>query len=127
MRAALALLLAAGICTAAESNWVGSWGCAPQLTEARNLPPAPGLANNTLRQIVHTSIGGKTLRLRFSNVFGTEAVAMKAVSLASSSGKGAIQPGTAKAIVFSRRDFRRSPFRPEHLSCRTSSITTWLL
>lgn len=98
--AALALALSAGICAAADSHWVGTWGCAPQLTEARNLPPAPGLANNTLRQIVHTSIGGKRLRLRFSNEFGTEPVVMKSVTLALSAGKGEVKPETARPIAF---------------------------
>ena len=50
--------------------WVGTWAAAPQLTEPANLPPAPGFADTTLRQIVHVSIGGRTLRVRFSNAFG---------------------------------------------------------
>jgi lysophospholipase L1-like esterase len=93
--AALALWFAAGTCAAADLHWVGTWGCALQLTEARNLPPAvPGLANHTLRQIVHTSIGGKRIRLRFSNEFGSEPVEMKAVSLTLSGSD------TARAIAF---------------------------
>ena len=95
-----ALIFAASPGAAGESHWVGTWGCAPQLTEARNLPPAPGLANSTLRQIVHTSIGGTQVRLRFSNTFGTGPVALKAVSLAASAGNGAIRPESAKAIAF---------------------------
>jgi lysophospholipase L1-like esterase len=96
--AALALWFAAGTCAAADLHWVGTWGCSPQLTEARNLPPAtPGLANHTLRQIVHTSIGGKRIRLRFSNEFGSEPVEMKAVSLAL-----AARGDTARTIAFHR-------------------------
>jgi lysophospholipase L1-like esterase len=99
--AALALCFATGTCAAADVHWVGSWGCAPQLTEARNLPPAmPGLANHTLRQIVHTSIGGKRIRLRFSNEFGSEPVEMKTVSLALSAGSGETKAETARAIAF---------------------------
>ncbi|HXP58995.1 MAG TPA: hypothetical protein VN829_00820 [Dongiaceae bacterium] len=51
---------------AAAEHWVGTWGCGPQLTEPHNLPPAP-LANSTLRQFVHVTLGGKHLRARFSN------------------------------------------------------------
>jgi lysophospholipase L1-like esterase len=99
--AVLVLWFAAGTCAAADLHWVGTWGCAPQLTEARNLPPAvPGLANHTLRQIVHTSIGGKHIRLRFSNDFGSEPVEMKTASLALSAGSGEIKAGTARAIAF---------------------------
>jgi len=108
--AALALGLVAGTCTAADTHWVGSWGCAPQLTEARNLPPTvPGLANHVLRQIVHTSIGGKRIRLRFSNDFGSEPVEMKTVSLALSAGSGEIKAETARAIAFHRESSVRIP------------------
>lgn len=95
MRLAAIAVLALGACAAADVHWVGTWGCAPQLTEARNLPPAmPGLANHTLTQIVHTSIGGRPIRLRFSNEFGTEPVEMKTVSL------GLRGTDIARAIAF---------------------------
>lgn len=44
---------------------------APQLTEPANLPPAPGFADSTLRQVVRVSLGGTQIRVRFSNEFGT--------------------------------------------------------
>jgi len=52
-----------------DSHWVGTWTGAPQLTETGNLPPTP-LSNLTLRQIVHISLGGSQIRVRFSNEFG---------------------------------------------------------
>lgn len=57
-----ACLLTAGIALA-KGHWVGTWGTAPQLVERHNNPPAPGLTNNSLRQIVQVSIGGKKVRL----------------------------------------------------------------
>ena len=51
------------------SHWVGTWTGAPQLTETGNLPPTP-LSNLTLRQVVHVSLGGSQIRVRFSNEFG---------------------------------------------------------
>src|SRR5262245_13963171 len=35
-----------------EQHWVGAWATGPQLTEPANLPPAPGLTGNSLRQNV---------------------------------------------------------------------------
>src|SRR4030042_6482680 len=49
--------------------WVGTWSTAPQLVEPGNMPPDPGLSNNTLRQVVRVSLGGACLRVRFSNEF----------------------------------------------------------
>lgn len=105
---AACLFGAAGLCgqqlyaqrLATESHWVGTWGCAPQLTEPVNLPPAPGLSGNTLRQIVRVTIGGKQLRVRFANLFGDGPLTMNSVHLAASAGGGAVQPGTGKGVLF---------------------------
>ncbi len=83
-----------------DDHWVGTWGTSPQLVEPYNLPPAPGLTSNTLRQVVQVSIGGKELRLRFSNAFGTTPVTMSSVHLADSAGGSAIQPNTDVALTF---------------------------
>lgn len=84
----------------AGSRWVGTWACAPQPTEAANVPPAPGLVGNTLRQMVRVSIGGEQLRLRLSNDYGTSAVSMSSVHLALAKGGGAIDATTDKALSF---------------------------
>ena len=41
-----------------SQKWVETWSTAPQLVETANNPQAPGLSNNTIRQIVHPSISG---------------------------------------------------------------------
>jgi len=77
----LASMLMAGVALAG-GHWVGTWGTAPQLVERHNNPPAPGLANNSLREIVQVSIGGKKVRLKLTNEFSTEATEIKGVELA---------------------------------------------
>jgi lysophospholipase L1-like esterase len=81
-------------------KWVGTWGTAPQLVEPNNMPPAPGLSNNTLRQVVCVSIGGKKLQLKFSNKFGKNPVTMKAVQIAVSTGGSTINESTSKKLKF---------------------------
>jgi lysophospholipase L1-like esterase len=81
-------------------RWVGTWATSVQLTEPRNLPPEPGLANNTLRQVVRVSIGGERLRLKFSNMFGDEPVVIEAAHLALSEGNGAIDTASDHALSF---------------------------
>ena len=88
---------------AETAHWLGTWGCAPQLTEPGNMPPTPGLTNNTLRQIVRVSVGGKQLRLKFSNAFGNSPLEIKTVHLALCPGDKAtseIAPATDKALSF---------------------------
>ena len=64
-----------------NEEWVGTWSTAPQLVETNNNPPSPGLSNNTIRQIVHVSIGGNTLRMRFTNEFSSSPVTMNSVHM----------------------------------------------
>jgi lysophospholipase L1-like esterase len=80
--------------------WVGTWGTAPQLVEPDNMPPDPGLGDNTLRQVVRVSLGGDRLRARFSNEFGTGPVTLNAVHVATSAGGSAIDPDTDQALRF---------------------------
>jgi lysophospholipase L1-like esterase len=85
---------------AVSPSWVGTWATGPQLTEMANLPPAPGLTGNTLRQIVYTSVGGNRLRVRLSNAYGDGPVTLTSVHLAVSQGAGAIDPTTDTALSF---------------------------
>lgn len=76
----------------ASDHWVGTWACSPQLTERRNLPPAP-LADSTLRQFVYVTVGGSRLRVRFSNAFGTNAVVVNSAHVALAAGRGSAGEG----------------------------------
>ena len=97
-----ACLLTAGIALA-KGHWVGTWGTAPQLVERHNNPPAPGLTNNSLRQIVQVSIGGKKVRLKLTNEFSKEPTEIKAIelSIAKSSGSSSeIDEASTVSLTF---------------------------
>jgi lysophospholipase L1-like esterase len=84
-------------------TWVATWSTSVQLTEPGNLPPEPGLEGNTLRQVVHVSLGGDRLQVHFSNAFGTSPVTLTAAHLAVSLGDGAIDPATDRVLAFDGR------------------------
>ena len=88
--------------SAFAQQWVGTWASSPQLADANAAPPAPGLAGSTLRQIVHVSIGGRQMRVRFSNAFGTTPLTIAAahVALAVATDGSAIKPSSDKALGF---------------------------
>ncbi|HTV61125.1 MAG TPA: SGNH/GDSL hydrolase family protein [Verrucomicrobiae bacterium] len=96
----IVLVFFAGFCRGQAAGWVGTWGCAPQLVEPRNMPPAPGLADNTLRQVVQVSIGGTKLRVKFSNVFGKSTIILASAQIALSTGGSAIQTNTDTQLTF---------------------------
>lgn len=81
-------------------RWVGTWAASPQSTEPHNMPPEPGLTDSTLRQVVHVSLGGNRLRVRFSNAFGTKALTIYSAHIADSAGNGTLKPGSGKPLTF---------------------------
>lgn len=86
------------------SAWTGTWGTAQQLVEPHNMPPEPGLKNNTLRQVVRVSIGGEQLRVCFSNEYGTKPVILKAVHIADSAGGSTVNPETDVSLKFNNKN-----------------------
>ena len=86
--------------SAPSGHWVGTWSTAPQLVEPRNLPPDPGLSGSTLRQVVRVSLGGDSLRVRFSNEFSTSPVTLRAAQVAVSTGGSTIDSTTRVSLTF---------------------------
>ncbi len=113
MAAVAALPTTAAAAPQVRERWVNTWASMPQLTEPNNMPPPPFtqdkvvLADATLRQTVRVSVGGRRLRLRFSNAFGGAVLPITAVTVAlpkdGRAGVGAIQPGTTRQVTFNGR------------------------
>ena len=87
-----------------NSGWVGTWTTAPQLVEPHNMPPAPVLTDNTIRQIVRVSVGGEEVRLRFSNAFSKSPVEMKLAAIAQVSEGGSIDVSSQKLLKFNKNE-----------------------
>ena len=85
------LLFAALCCTAFAQPFdrVTTWATALQVVEPHNIPPEPGLAGNSLRQIVQISIGGKDLQLRLSNIYTDTQTEILGVEIARAKTMGA--------------------------------------
>src|SRR5690242_12689933 len=69
----------------AQPRWVATWSTssAPQLAAESDMRSAKMIfQNQTFRQIVHTSIGGDTARVRISNVFGSGFLQVDAAHMA---------------------------------------------
>lgn len=96
----LLLLSSRGDLMAQSNIWVGSWSCAPYAAGSGNTPPDPYLANNTLRQVIRVSIGGDTLRMKFSNKTSSTPVSMKKVTIAVSTGGSSIDVSTIRELNF---------------------------
>jgi len=79
--------------------WVGTWSASPQPPDT-SLTPTPEFNNQTLRLILHTTIGGNQLRIRISNAFGTQPLLIGDAHVAISGTASAIVPGTDHPLTF---------------------------
>ena len=102
--ASVVLALAAGGTSGAEpvprgfgAEWIGSWQTAPASAQAGT---DTGHPNRTIRNVVHTSIGGTAARVRLSNAYGTKPLLMGRVTVAVSNGDATTVPGTMRAVTF---------------------------
>jgi lysophospholipase L1-like esterase len=104
----------------AQEHWVASWAASPQARAGgpprAPQPPGPGAApvapaapapaqassfnNQTVRMIVHTSVGGSRARVELSNAYGTAALMIGAAHVALHAGKGATVAGSDHALTF---------------------------
>ncbi|HUO08399.1 MAG TPA: SGNH/GDSL hydrolase family protein [Phycisphaerae bacterium] len=104
---------------AQATHWVGTWATSAQAIDKSTFPPTPpGLTDTTLRQIVHVSIGGHQLRVRFSNEFASwgNNLTIDEAHVALSAGKSAIKPETDKALTFHGQPSATIPFGAMMLS-----------
>jgi lysophospholipase L1-like esterase len=83
-----------------KEHWVGTWGAAlhapdlgvPGLTNI-------GFSNQTLRQIVHASVGGNTVRVTFS-AFGANALIIGSAHIALHAAGTMIVPASDRTLTF---------------------------
>lgn len=84
----------------ATSDWVGTWATAVARPESGQ--PLAGFTDTTLRQRLHVSVGGSQVRLRLTNVYGTQPLVVQAATLAlPGAAPGDVDPATVRAVTFS--------------------------
>ncbi|WP_218566159.1 family 16 glycoside hydrolase [Vallicoccus soli] len=111
----MALLAAAGLALTAppagaahqgpvrsEPVRVGTWATA--VTAGPGAPLSPDVFHDqTLRQVVRTSVGGGEVRVRFSNEHGDRPLRIGGAHVALSAGGDAARAGTGRALTFGGR------------------------
>jgi lysophospholipase L1-like esterase len=92
--------LTAATAARGQDDWVGTWSASPHEPDLH----VPGLANTgfnnqTLRQIVHTSVGGRQVRVRLST-FGANGLTIGAAHIALHGSGAAIVAGSDRTLTF---------------------------
>jgi lysophospholipase L1-like esterase len=81
-------------------RWVATWTAAPMPGDSTFGPPAPNLANLTVRHIVHITVGGGRLRVKLSNVFGQKPLAIGSAHVALQDAGPSIVAGSDHVLTF---------------------------
>lgn len=81
---------------ASTGAWVGAWATAPAAAEPGT--ETTGLAGRSVRNVVHTSVGGTGARITLSNLYGQSPLTVTHASIALAAG-----PDTAAAIADTMR------------------------
>jgi hypothetical protein len=79
------------------THWMGTWAAAPQHATGAE---AEAFHNQTLRLIVHTSAGGKTVRVKISNVFGDQPLIIGSAHVARRAAGANIEAGSDRTLLF---------------------------
>ena len=78
-----------------EGAWVATWSASPQPAGA----PLQ-ISGQTIRQIVHTSLGGRRVRVRLSNAYGQSPLIIRSAHLAVSDNGPAIVAASDRTLTF---------------------------
>jgi lysophospholipase L1-like esterase len=106
LRARAAGLLFAAVCASVAGGssaqgpaepWIGTWSAAPQPFVPERLIT---FQNQTVRLIVHGSVGGESLRLRLSNTYGHEPLYIGATRTALRLAGADIKAGSSRVVTF---------------------------
>jgi lysophospholipase L1-like esterase len=84
-----------GLASAPASNWTGTWAIAQMHDNSGKT-----FTDCTLRQIVRVSVGGESVRLKLSNLFGTQPLRVEDVHLALRRSGSAIVTSSDRQLRF---------------------------
>ena len=89
-----------------SSTWVGTWATSPVVLPPQQegapqlLGPATRIQDQTVRQIVHTSIGGSGVRVAVTNLFGSQPLEIGGAHIALRVDGASIDADTARPLQF---------------------------
>ncbi|MFB7243293.1 SGNH hydrolase [Streptomyces populi] len=85
---------------ASAGTWVGAWSTSPAGAEPGTEPN--GLAGRSVRNVVHTAVGGTSARITLSNLFGRQplVVTHATIAVAAAENDAAAAAGTMRRLTF---------------------------
>lgn len=82
-------------------GWVGTWAASPTAPDSVYSPTAEtGLTDETVRNVLHATVGGSEVRVRFTNTFGKQPLVMGAASIGIELQGAHVVPDTIRPLTF---------------------------
>ncbi|HXM59064.1 MAG TPA: SGNH/GDSL hydrolase family protein [Candidatus Dormibacteraeota bacterium] len=86
-------------------GWVGTWAASPVVGVPSPFPglvcqAGTGVTNQTVRDVVFTSVGGDQVRVRLTNSFGSQPLTVGSASIAIAEAGAQAKAGTLRALTF---------------------------
>lgn len=87
---------------AARVSWVATWAASP-MAASDTKQAAQGFGNQTVRDMIYTSVGGDALHVRLSNLFGTRPLTIGRASVGVVLDGARLVPGSDSPSTFGGR------------------------
>jgi lysophospholipase L1-like esterase len=87
---------------AAGASWVATWAASP-MAAPDDVQAEQGFRNQTIRDIIYTSVGGEALRVHLSNLFGARPLTIGEASVGVVLDGGELVPGSIRPLTFGGR------------------------
>jgi len=86
-------------------SWLATWGASPVVGAPSPFPGIvcqadTGVTNQTVRNVIFTSVGGDRVRVRLTNSFGTQPLTVGGASIAVAQSGAEARAGTLRALTF---------------------------
>src|SRR6478672_4744895 len=89
---------------AASARWLPTWSPSQSASAARpaagTRDPVPTYANTTIRQVIHTTIGGDRVRIRISNEYGDRPLKIGGAHIALRTAGSSIDAASDRPLLF---------------------------
>ena len=99
-----------------KGNWVVSWAASPHAPGVLNPQGEAGFNDQTVRNMVFTSVGGSMVRVRISNVYGSSPLVVGRSTIGIAGLGAGVIPGTLRSLSFDGKPSVTIPAGAEAMS-----------
>src|SRR5580692_9342090 len=94
------LLLASGFAVGQKPKWIATWTASPEAADPDPDEPLTNLNNQTARERVRVTAGGKQIRIRLSNECSSAPLLVGRVRVGVVQGPAGVVPGSLQPVTF---------------------------